>query len=163
MLSEQQTKLAFILIGQVFCGDVSKHLAESSLVALRINVADDASSYCERCPLEAGLDTLEAGLNGHAPVGICLPHQVGLMLFHVPATRKERIIMAFVDAQVLFGNVRRTPMLDKTPELSRKPVKKITGRESDMLPAKGRNQRSRTRLQRARVSLPDRNGQRERR
>ena len=46
------------------------------------------------------------------------------MLSHVPATRKEGIIMALVDVQVLFGNVRRTPMLDKTPELSRKPVKK---------------------------------------
>ena len=44
------------------------------------------------------------------------------MLSYVPATRKEGIAMAFADAQFLFGNVRLTPMLDKTPELRRKPV-----------------------------------------
>ena len=38
--------------------------------------------------------------------------------------------------------------------------KKFTSRESDMLPARGPNQRSKTMLQRARVSLPNRNGQR---
>lgn len=88
-------------------------LSEPSLVAHEINVADDTSSYCERCPLKAGLRTLEAGLNNQALVGVCLLHQKGLVLSYVPATRKEGIAMAFVDAQVLFGNVRRTPMLDK--------------------------------------------------
>ena len=44
------------------------------------------------------------------------------MLSFVPATRKEGIAMAFEDAQFLSGNVRLTPMLDKTPESSRKPV-----------------------------------------
>lgn len=101
---------------------MGEYLTESSLAALEINLADDTSSYFAGCPRVAYLHTLEAGLNGHPLVGKCIPHQVRFVLSDVPATQKEGIATAFEDAQFLFGNVRLTPMLDKTPGLRRKPV-----------------------------------------
>ena len=81
VLAEQQTKLALILARQVFCGEVGKRVPESNLVALEINVFCYAFNNCESCPLELGLHTLEVGLNGHAFVDICLPHQIRFMLW----------------------------------------------------------------------------------
>ena len=90
------------------CEDLTK----SSVVACEVDVADDASSYGEGRSLEAGLHAFEAGLNGNTLVRVGSPHQVRLVIPHVPAVRKERLAVTFVHAQVFVRDVGCASLLD---------------------------------------------------